>query len=395
MKNDNKHKKICMVAYTYYLFDPRVRKEAEALAERGDMVDFICLRKKREKPFEIVNGVNLYRLPQRRYRGGSTLAYIMGYFLFFIHSFLKLNSLYFRQKYDLIHINTMPDFLVFVALIPEIFGVKMILDIHDTMPELFATKFGLLENHWIVRLVKFQEVISAKFADAVIAVHHPHKELLTKRGIPSSKITVVMNIADEKIFHLRKTDNGKKDEFVLIYHGTIVERLGLDIAIRAINIAKDKIPNIKLYIYGEGDFLEYLLKLTKELNLEKYIYFSKRFFTVDKLPKLMEKADIGIIPNRKNLCTIYMLPVKLLEYVAMGIPVISARTRTIQAYFDDSMVRFFEPSSEKSLAEAIFDLYSHPEKRKQLVDNADRFNQKHNWRQQKQIYYGLVDKLVN
>ncbi len=388
-------KRIGVVAYTYYLSDPRVQREAKALAERGDTVDLICLREKKEKPFEIVNGVSLYRLPQGRYRGSGVFAYIMGYFLFFIHSFLKLNSLYFRRKYNLIHINTMPDFLVFAALIPKIFGVKVILDIHDTTPELYATKFKLSENHWIIKLIKFQEVISAKFANAVIAVHHLHKKLLVQHGISASKITILMNVADEKIFYPRKKEDKNKIDFSLIYHGTIAKRLGIDIAVKAVNILKDKIPNIKLRIYGEGDFLEELLELTKELNLEKYIYFSKGFFPVDKLPQLIKQADIGIVSTRDDQCTTYMLPVKLLEYVAMGIPVVVSRIKTVEAYFDDSMVKFFEPNDKKDAAEAIFELYSHPEKRKQLVDNANRFSQKYNWRQQKQIYYGLIDKLVS
>ena len=119
-------KNICMVAYTYYLSDPRVQREAEALAERGDKVDFICLRKGEEKCFEVINRVNVYHLLQRRYRGSGVFVYIMGYFLFFVRSFLRLDLLYFRRKYDLIHINTMPDFLVFVAVVPKIFGTKVI-----------------------------------------------------------------------------------------------------------------------------------------------------------------------------------------------------------------------------------------------------------------------------
>ena len=388
-------KKICMIAYTYYLSDPRVRREAEALAERGDVVDFICLREKRGKPFEIVNRVSLYRLPQGRYRGSGVFAYIMGYFLFFIRSFLKLNSLYFKRKYDIIHINTMPDFLAFVALIPKVFEAKVILDIHDTMPELYMTKFGLSKNHWVIKLIKFQEVISAKFANAVIAVHHPHKKLLIDHGVSESKITVVMNVADEKIFYPRKKENKNKVKFNLIYHGTIARRLGIDIVIKAVNILKDKIPNIKLGIYGEGDFLEQLLKLTKRLNLEKYTYFNRSFLSVERLPKLIKQADIGIVPNRNDQCTTYMLPIKLLEYVAMGIPVVASRIKTIEAYFSDSMVRFFEPEDEKNLAEVIFDLYSHPEKRKELIDNASGFSRKYNWKQQKQIYYELVDRLVS
>lgn len=48
-------KKICMVAYAYYLSDPRVRREAEALADRGNEVDFICLQKNGKREHRIIN----------------------------------------------------------------------------------------------------------------------------------------------------------------------------------------------------------------------------------------------------------------------------------------------------------------------------------------------------
>jgi len=388
-------KKVCMVAYTYYLSDPRVRREAEALAERGDMIDFICLREKKGNPFEVFNGVSLHRLPQGRYRGSGVFAYVMGYFLFFIRSFLKLNSLYFRQKYDLVHINTMPDFLVFVALIPKIFGAKVVLDIHDLMPELYATKFGLKENHFFILALRLTEKISSIFSNYVITVTECLYNVLTERTVKSSKCSVIMNLPDSKIFDRKKILlNCNPGSFNLIYHGTIVKRYGLDIAIRAFSLIKEKIPNIRFYIYGKGDALPGLINLVKKLKLKDQIYFSRKFLPLEQMPFLIAKANIGICPRRKSKLTDTALSNKLLEYVAMGIPVIVSRTELTESYFDDSMVKFFKPGNEKELAEAILDLYYHPEKRKELVNNADRFNQKYNWEKEKWKYYKIVDNLV-
>lgn len=387
---------IAMIAYTCYSTDSRVKREAESLVDAGHNVDFIALRRPNEPNIELINGVKIYHIDQERYRGNSNIKYILAYLSFFIKSLLKILLLHMNKHYKLIHINNMPDFMVFTALIPKLSGTKIILDVHDTMPELFSTKFHLQNNHWLIRFLKFQELFSAKFVDTVIAVHQLQKELLIKHGVPKEKIEIVMNVADSKIFYpCNKKINEDRNKFSLVYHGTVARRHGCDIMIKAIDIVKDNIPNIRLNIYGEGDALNYVKKLSNDLGLSNYIYFSNGFIPLNKLPKFLSKADIGIVPIRRNTCTDYMLPVKLLEYVTMKIPVIAARTKTIKYYFDSSQIRYFEPENENSLAEAILDMYNNPSKRKSYAENANKFEKKYNWEQQKRIYANLVKRLIN
>jgi len=114
---------------------------------------------------------------------------------------------------------------------------------------------------------------------------------------------------------------------------------------------------------------------------------------MDELVPIILNADIGIVPILYDDFTKYMLPVKLLEYVALRIPVVSSRTETIEAYFDDSMVQYCEPGDVEDLAEKILDMYRNPDKRERLRTNADRFNRDYSWEQQKQRYYRLIDDL--
>ena len=103
-----------------------------------------------------------------------------------------------KYNYRLIHVNNIPDFLVFTAIIPKLFGTKIILDIHDPMPNTFLTKFRGNFNTLFYKFLLLQEQISAKFADHVVTVHEPLKrDVLIKDGIPEEKITVVSNFADE------------------------------------------------------------------------------------------------------------------------------------------------------------------------------------------------------
>src|SRR5215510_8959060 len=112
--------KICMIAYTFYACDPRVRREAEALAERGDAVDFICLKEAERSMQRDYHGVRLYPISAGRYQGGSAVAYMAKYISFFLRSSLLVTRLHLRNRYDIIQVHTMPDFLVFAALIPKL-----------------------------------------------------------------------------------------------------------------------------------------------------------------------------------------------------------------------------------------------------------------------------------
>jgi hypothetical protein len=144
--------RVLMITHSYYLRDPRVRREAEALAEAGYTVDVICLRDQGEPYRSEVNGVRIYRVPLRRCRGGF-LRYLFEYLAFFVLSGLLLSALQLRRRYRLVHVHNMPNFLVFATLLPRLFGAKVILDMHDPMPELFQLQFKLAPRHWIVRLL--------------------------------------------------------------------------------------------------------------------------------------------------------------------------------------------------------------------------------------------------
>jgi glycosyltransferase involved in cell wall biosynthesis len=384
-----------MVAYTHYPTDSRVRREAEALVERGDTVDFICLGSEKDQQSELYNGVNLIKIYIKRYRGSSTLMYMASYLQFFLVTTLKLIKLQLANHYQIIQIHTMPDFMVFAAIIPRLLGAKVLLDVHDLMPELYQSKFGFASGHPLIRLITWIERISIGFADRALAVHKPHLEALRSHGNSVKKFAIVLNLPDMKIFSNGFNDSlVEKSSFELIYHGTVSERHGLETALRAIAKLDGKIERLKLKIIGDGDGISRLIKLVDELNLQKYVEIHKGMIPLDELVPKLHAADVGIVPILLDDFTRYMLPVKLLEYVALKKPVICSRTSTIEAYFDNSMVQYFSPGNINELADSIYALYSNSDRRTELVANADKFNREHSWVNQKQIYYQLIDDLV-
>lgn len=265
---DTEMKKICMVAYTNYLHDARVSREARSLAKNGHQVDCFCLRSKGQLKCENINGVNLYRLPLTKYRGSSRIMYLLAYLWFFVLSFFAVTFFYFKKRYHVIQYHTLPDFIIFSGIIPRLFGAKLILDMHEVTPEFYMSKFGFGKSHPLVKILMLLEKMSVRFAHAVIVINEPIKCLLLKRCKSRSDMVVVMNTADEAIFvsgH-RKRSSGNNG-FIAMYHGTLTNLYGVDVAIRATAKLKDKIPNLQFRIFGSETETDHLKELAGELGV--------------------------------------------------------------------------------------------------------------------------------
>lgn len=394
---DTNMKRHCMVVHAYYpLGETRVQREALALVSAGYEVDVICLRADGEKARGAEEGVNIHRLPMKRYKGRGLIVQLLEYLAFFLLAFARLLVLHPRKRYGTVQIHNLPDFLVFAALVPKIAGAQIILDLHDLMPEFFAAKTDSDMSSRLVRLVAWQERLSCLFADQVITVTEVWKDTLIKRGVPAHKVSVVMNVADTRIFHRlngapQPSRNGER--FGLIYHGTFTHRYGVDLIVKAVEKVRKRIPNVHLTLLGSGESREDLVELTSSLDLENCVFISPHTLHVTRLPEYIRQAHVGVVPNRSNIFTDGLLPTKLMEYVALGTPVIAARTPTIATYFDDSMVQFFEPGNADDLAECIIALHDDRQRLACLVENSDRFNRQYNWDRVAADYVALIERL--
>ena len=387
---------VFMAAYTNYRRDPRVRREAEALAELGHRVVFFASRQSSEPDREMIDGVQVTKVPGIGNRRTSIASYLLDYAIFF--AIVMAHLVLHPRRYRLIHINNMPDFLVFAAWLPRLLGTPVIHDVHDLMPDLFQEKFRSGSRHWAIGAIKAQERWACRFASTVITVESRLVDILVERGVPREKIHVLMNLPDDRIFSSRPAPPAKicGDPFVVVYHGTLARRLGLDLAIRAVAEARRQIPRIELRIIGAGEERDHLLELCSELDLGDAVKYSNGFVPVQAIPSLIADADVGIVPLRISSGTDIMLPTKLLEYVTMGIPCIVPRTGTIVRYFDETMVQFFEAEDIASLASALVELHGNPALRAGLaVEATRRFAAEYRWSRHKRVYTALVERLLS
>jgi len=388
-----------MIVFALYpLGETRVQREAEALVRHGYEVDVICVRLSGDKAVDHYKGVRIFReqfkFPISPAKRGGLGEKFLFYLRFFISAAIRVTQQHLRIPYDTIQVHNLPDFLVFCALIPKILGTPIILDLHDLMPEFYAGRFGQ-GSSFAARLIRLQERLACRFANHVITVSEHWRQALIQRGVSDNKCSVVMNVADESIFRPSNGNHNSRhsnNEFRLIYHGAIVERYGLDLAVQAIDRLRVEIPGVHLFLVGEGEFLPALKELVEQLKLQEYVTFEPAHL-IEELQGLLHSCDLGVVPYRNDVFTDGLLPTKLMEYAALGMPAVAGRTSAIRAYFIDTNTEFFEPGDVDDLASCILMLYTHPECMAALAKGSQKFTQRYNWAKISEEYVSLVERL--
>ncbi len=394
---DQRTIKMCMVVHSFYERDGRVRRYAETLSTFNHQVDVICLRGEGQPHFNVMNGVRIFRIPfgyRSKERHGYLLEYGVSFFLFTIWLFM----LFFRHRYHIIHIHNMPDFLIFTAFVPRIFGAKLIIDIHDPMPEFYLCKYQVSRNSLSFQLLQLQERLSAAFAHAVIVANHLFKENISKRGIAWDKITVVNNVPEEKIFDrtkYTKDPDRRNHDFTLIYVGTVARRYGLDVPIRALPTLTTQIPQIHLKIIGsQRDGAKELSLLAEQLGVAPYIHFLPPI-PIDEIPYQLIQADIGIYTAQPDPHMSIATPTKVLEYTAIGLPTVASRLPILEELYAEGSIQFFEPGNPEDFARKIIELYKNPKRREELVRSADQsFPLRLSWQREWASYLNLIKQLI-
>jgi glycosyltransferase involved in cell wall biosynthesis len=384
---------VCMIVQSYCPDDPRVAREAEALAARGTRVDVLCLRDRGQRVSEVVHGVRYLRLPIRRRRGGKA-RYFFEYAAFFFLGFAASTVLALRRRYDIFQAHNFPDVLVFCGIAHQMRGAKIVLDLHDLMPELFMAKFGLAPTSLPARLLRFQERLSYDFADLAITTSLAFERALLERSRDGKKLCLVHNSPDERLFPEPSAPAPRRvGRFQLIYNGVIAHRSGPDVALRALAIVRPEIPGVRLEFFGSGDTLEDCVRLARELSLEDIVAFHGQIPFADMPPHIAE-ADLGIIPNRRNPFTSRNFPTRIFEFLRMRKPSVVAKTQGVVDYFDEDGLLYFEPGDERDLARAILEAYRDPEKTRVLLERGLHVYERYRWETEKARYLRLLDDLA-
>lgn len=373
---------VIVLLHAYYLDDTRVKRHCEWLAKNEKQVSVICLNKGGESAREHVNGVDIVRAPVARSKLKSKIFYLIEYFLFFLYCFFKSAVVSFQKKPSLIIVNNMPNALVFTALVPKLFGVPILLDVHDLMPELadivFEKKATILK-----KILFIEEKLSFLFASHIMTVSLPVKRLLGKRSkydffvVHNSPYQLPVNKKEEGLTHK------------IVFHGNIHERYGLQRILEPLSEIRKTNTNFSLEVHGKGPYVDTLTKLIAPLD---YVNFHGGF-TPEQVPTILEHATLGVVMNFPNHSNDFALPVKMLEYIANKVPVICPRLPVLLEYFSSESVFYF--NDDNDLEEVLSFALSDPKLREEKAESAFKEYQKISWDNEKNYYLKYVESCSN
>lgn len=361
-------------------------------------VDLVCLREPNQSAREKIGGLNVLRVPIVHKRGGK-LSYLLEYsaFIFAASAVFAVRTL--RRRYDLVHIHNMPEILVLSGLIPKSLGAKIILDMHDPMPELMGTTLDHGEDTFAVRLLLKLEKWSMAQADSVITTNVAFQRIFASRSCDATKLRIVMNSPDEKIFAFRGERTSSKEKarnsgFTVMYHGSLVERNGADLAVEAFAKVRQNVPDAQLFIYGKRTpFLDKVLQSAREIGVAESVkYFGAK--RLEDVVRAIDDCDVGIVPNRRSAFIEITMPTRIFEFLALGKPVIAPRTRGICDYFGEDSLLFFEPGNCDDLARQIAYVFSHPAEVGEIVRRGQEVLRLNAWAGEKQRYLQIVSDLL-
>jgi glycosyltransferase involved in cell wall biosynthesis len=387
---------IRVCAVRQFPFDTHLRREVDALLDAGHEVDVVCMSGDGRPRRERRGRLTIWRMPVQHRRGGRG-RYVVEHAAFVTAAALTVAALHVRRRFDVVQVNSPPDSVVLAALVPKLTGTPLLLDLVESTPEFFATRFSTPDTHPVARLLAGVEQRAIRFADHAITGTRHMRERFAARGADATRIDVVLNASDERFFDpalAPPASESADDAFTLICHGSIEPRYGLDTAIRAVALLAGEIPELRFEIYGEGSARPELERLARELGVDDRVRFHG-FVGIDELVAALARADAGLVAVKRDPFRDLTHTNKMFDFVAMRRPAIVSWTQSVADYFDEEALEYFRSDDPDDLARAIREVRRDPRRRQAMVRRAGELYEAYRWPRQREIYVAAVEKLAS
>jgi glycosyltransferase involved in cell wall biosynthesis len=318
---------------------------------------------------------------------------VFEYLLFAAISTLVLIPAAVRRRYQVIHINNPPDFLIIAGLLPRLSGSRLILDVHDLSSHMFRSRFRGRTGRVVGRVLDLIERWAARLAQVVLTVHEPYRRELIAHGVPAEKVVVVMNVADQVLLSAVEPNeaHAQSDEFIVAYSGTVAPWYGVELIVDALDQLALDVPTAKGLILGGGDALDAVRTRAVDRGVADRVTFTGWLPTAEALVQISQ-AGCGVIPNLPTELNRFALSTKLFEYIGIGIPVVVAKLETLEAHFDEAEVTFFTAGDAGSLADALKWIATHPDEANAKTRRArERVTLQYSWAMNRDRYIRAVE----
>lgn len=382
-----------VVRCAYFPQDPRVYKEVRALRAAGFSVHVFALRMPGEAPHEVLGGdlagVTVTRMGRAQTRGslGARMAMYTGFLCWAARGLFRLQL---REPLDIVQVNTLPDFLVFAALPVRALGARVVLDLHELVPELFGAEYQGRFRPVLLAGLTFVEKAAMAFADRVICPGPSYREVYAARRAPLHKFTEIYNVPDESIF---RPLGLARDPNLIVAHGSVIERYGFDLIVAAMPRILRSRPDAVLEIIGDGEHLSTVRALAARSGVGDHVRFTGRV-PLETMSERLERAAVGVVATIVNPFTDRILPNKVYELVALGIPVVASETRGLLAQFGREGIAYFPSGDVERLADEVVRLLGDAEAAATTAKCARQVYEEIRWDRNRRDYQRVFLELV-
>jgi glycosyltransferase involved in cell wall biosynthesis len=366
----------------------QVRRNLLELAGRGFEVDVVCSADTGvEGVAELPPGIRIYEIPVRHHRKPA-IRYPFEYSAFFLAALAIVSTLALRRRYEVVQVDNLPDHLALVTPVARWRGARVVFNMFELMPEMVASRYPRGALHSLVWVALMMERAATMWADHVIVVSQDCWRRVHARGVPGSKLSVVLNTTPSpaSFSSALSSRGGEADGHAfLVTHGTLVDRYGVHVALEAFARLVDRWPRLRLRVIGDGEARPRLERLAVELGIADRVTFMGYLPWPEAIDQV-RGAAAGIVSVVADGYGEVLLPTKLLEYASLGVPAICARLPAIEDYFPENSISYFHPGVPEQLADQVDRLLSDPARASAQAQRAGEISMTLAWESMRDAY---------
>ncbi|MBD3385925.1 glycosyltransferase [candidate division KSB1 bacterium] len=359
-------KTVAMLLEKEFPTDLRVMNEATALRNAGIRVVIFCLNFGSLKPIEeIEDGIFAIRnaIPQHVFNKIHSTVEFFPFYNRWWKRFIRS----WNVSFDAIHVHDLPLARVGWQL-AEKAGVKWVLDLHENYPA--ALKIWSFSRTWPGRWIYRQkgwrryERTAVKHADRAIVVTEEAMDRFIESGFEPEHFVVVSNTPDletmRSISFEEKAGSRFRQHLNMVFTGGLGLHRGLEVVIKRLPDLHGQIPNLKLWLVGDGKERPSLESLARHCKVEDSIEFTG-WLCFSEAMKIVANSDIALLPHLRTEHTETTIPHKLFQYMYLKKPVVASDCTPIRRILDETgSGLLFSTQDPKTLDSCVLRLREKP-----------------------------------